>query len=247
MRLFEFVDVASNIPQKYPIDDDTGLALNPPNQWSQSPYLGAVKSPSGNGYIAQIHIPQEVWSKEIEGRKSRWQTAPDGLFNYEGRQRPPIRVKFDDPRKAAWFVQNTLYGEKDPSDIIIDWLDEKYGDGNGSSWKSLARAAPNFDGEILTSADEREFFANKAERDRQQTVKTNTVDYNKNMPAKIKQAMVDFYMKNKQLAKKRLGISNLTPNKLNAKVDELIADKGVDYFLTAPGSIKIKDIASLTF
>lgn len=248
MRLFEFTDPAAiNIPSKYPIDDDTGLALNLPNQWSQSPYLGAVKNPKGSGYVAQIHIPQEVWSKEIEGRNSRWENAPSGLFNHEGRMRPPLRVAFSDPRKAAWFVQQVLYGEKDPSEIIVDWLDEKYNGDGGQVWRSLAKSAPNFDGEALTASDEESFFANQQERQKANTVKTNTNAYNKEMPEKIKRTMVDFYMKNKQLAKKRLGLTNLTPNKIDAKVDELIASKGVDYFLTTPGGVKIKDIASLSF
>jgi hypothetical protein len=53
---------------------------------------------------------------------------------------------------------------------------------------------------------------------------------------------VDFYTKNQALAKKRLGASL---NEIPARVDQAIKKHGVEYFVTSPGSVKLKDVASL--
>lgn len=254
MRLFEFITlyeyvepVAGRLPSKYEIDDATGLGVNLPNQWSQSPYLGAVKNNKGNGYVAQIHIPQNVWRLSIEGAKNRWPNAPETLFQPEARQRIPIRIPFKDPRQAAWFVQQVLYGDNmTPDEVILDYLDEKYGNGDGSIWRTVYSKVPTYDGNELTSDDEQRFFSNKQEYQKQQTVKKNTSNYEAQMPAKIKEQLMAFFSNNRKQVKKKFG-KDLTLNQLSAKLDQLINERGIDYFVTSPGSLKIKNVNDLTF
>lgn len=248
MRFHEIIgEAASNLPTKYEIDPETDLAMNPPQQWSQSPYLGAVRSKGGKGYMAQIHVPQSVWVQVVDHKQGKWGNAPKSFFNDTGNQRPAMIVDgFADPRQAAWFTQEVLYGgELPPADIIEDYFDERYNAGDGSIWRSIKDHIPQFSGEPLTAQDEEAFFAAQDQKSAENVVKKNTSDYERQMPLKIKKALVDFYSKNRALAKKRLGTDSL--NGIDAAADKLIASKGVAFFMTSPGSVKMKDIASLKF
>jgi hypothetical protein len=245
MRFQEILEAASRLPGKYMVDDSTDLALNLPNQWSQSPYLGAVKSPNG-GYMAQIHVPQDVWVAMVEQNPHKWSKAPRSFFNPTPNQRPSMIVQgFKDPRQAAWFAQEVLYGgDHKTLDIVEDYFDQRYNEGSGELWKSIRSQTPSFDGEALTAADEQTFFANRDEHKKAQTVQKNTADYDKTMKTKIRDTLVAFYTKNKALAKKRLGnIKSI--NQLGQAVDQAIERLGVNHFVTAPGSVKLKDVASL--
>ena len=48
------------------------------------------------------------------------------------------------------------------------------------------------------------------------------------------------------VAKKKFG-KPLTGDELSARLDKEIDDKGINFFLTGPGSVKLKDIDSLKF
>jgi len=247
MRYSEIIEAAANLPTKYEIDPDTDLAMNLPNQWSQSPYLGAVKAKSGSGYIAQIHIPQAIWTSMVDQNPAKWSNAPASFFNETGNQRIPMIVgRFADPRQAAWYAQEVLFGgDIQPKEIIEDYFDEKYNDGDGSVWRGLKQNVPAFEGTALTAADEAQFFATRGNSP-EAVQKKNTDEYNRAMPAKIKKAMYDLFSHNRDLAKKRLGFKG-SLEQLKVKIDQLVDQRGVDFFMTAPGSVKMKDLASLKF
>ena len=256
MRYREIFEAsAAHIPAQYMIDDATDLALNTEGQWSKSPYLGAVAASNRKGYLAQINIPQEIWRQLIQQNPHKWSDKlPPAYFNEQGQSRPPIRVAFADPRQAAWFMQEVLYGG-DAKDLIEDYL-EQYLGGPGDLWKDLLSKVPTFDGEPLTSADEKDYFADpevfrqrreerrKAAQDAK-TAATNASNYHPEMSRKIKRELVNFFLKNSQLAKRRFGQKFKTRQELEQAVDHVVDQKGVDYFVTAPGSVKLKDIASL--
>lgn len=247
MRWNEIInEFAVDLPSKYEIDPETNLAMNLPKQWSQSPYLGAVKSSKGSGYMAQIHIPQHVWSEVIDQKKGKWRNAPDSFFHETGNRRPSMIISgFQDPRRAAWIAQEVLFGGH-TAEIIEDYFDERYNGGDGSIWRSLASKAPSFTGKPLDASDEEKFFSQRDPKNPAVIQKKNADAYNSMMPDKIKKALVDFYSQNRSLAKKRLGF-NGSLAQLEDVVDKLIASKGVEYFVTTPGSVKLKDIASLQF
>lgn len=227
---------------KYTTDPSTGLKLNQPNQWSQSPYLYAVKSKSGK-YNAQIHIPQSIWSSMVQGKAHKWSSAPQSFFSQDGKLRNTMLVgPFQDPRRAAWLAQTILFSDR-AEDYIEDYFDEKYNDGDGSIWRSLLKEIPQFDGAPLEEKDKEEFFASISNKE----LDTKKQKYEETMTKKLRQALFDFYDKNKALAKKRLPNYTGSRNQLMGVIDKLIADKGLDYFLTSPNSVKFKDIASLTF
>lgn len=247
MRYYELFEFAPNIPQKYMVDDETDLALNLPSQWTQSPYLGAVKSPKGEGYVSQIHIPQTVWTAMVDQTPSKWSNAPKSFFNATGNQRPSMRVSFADPRQAAWFSQEALYGgDWSAQDVIEDYFEELYCGGDGAVWRHVKSQVPSFEGAPLESKDEAEWMANHAERKKQITVQNNTSDYNAKMPEKIKAELLAFYSKNKQITRKRFGSNIKSLNDLKHAISDKVDEKGIDFFLTVPGGVKLKNIPSLS-
>ena len=247
MRYSEIFEAAPNIPQKYLIDDETDLALNLPSQWTQSPYLGAVKNPKGDGYIAQIHIPQEVWVRMVEQNPQKWSNAPESFFKSVGNQRIAMRVGFADPRQAAWFTQEVLYGgDHPPIEVFESFFDEKYNGGNGELWRSLKKQVPHFEGAPIASEDEAEYFANPEEFRKKAQIHKNTSAYYEKMPGKIKKALLDFFSRNQALFKKRTGQKPKSQNEMSSMIDALVDKLGIEHFVTGPGSVKMKDIASLT-
>lgn len=274
MRLFEFADilvergpqahnpVVNNVPPQYPIDPETDLALNTENQWSRSPYLYAVKNPAGEGYFAQIHIPQSIYRMHIADLHKRWPKAPDTLFRDEGRQRMTLKALFKDPRQAAWFAQNVMFSqEHEPKDFILDKLDQMYSqrhDADGHLWNELLRQVPTFEGQPLKSEDAEEFFkdrdafaASRADREaamkKRVTLDKNAGSYESDRKKQIKRELMAWFTRmGPAVAKKKFG-KELTGNDLSVRLDKEIDDKGINYFLTGPGSVKLKDIDSLKF
>jgi hypothetical protein len=187
-ELFEF---APNIPQKYMIDDETDLALNAPEQWTQSPYLGAVKSPDGKGYIAQIHIPQAVWVDMVQNNPAKWANAPKTFFNSVGNQRQAMRVHFDDPRQAAWFAQEVLYGgDWAPKDIIEDYFEEKYCGGDGAVWRDIKRSAQTLMALRYKVTDKDRYFKDPEEFRRHVQQQKNAGEYETRMPAEDQEGII---------------------------------------------------------
>lgn len=214
----------SKLPDRYFIDPESNLALNTPNQWSHSPYLGAVKDALLKNYITSIHIPQEIWHKVVFSNHQKWKNAPATLLHENVSS---IRVYgFEDPRQAAWFMQELLYsGNVDTEELIEDYLERKYCGGDGELWDDLLMCVPEFEGKPIDVTDEKEYF-NKfdaATRKKIDTVRKNTASYESNMTRRIQR--------------------ELDALKINVNID----DYGLEFFLTSYGSVKLKDLTKLNF
>lgn len=215
----------TKLPTRYFVDPETNLALNTPNQWSHSPYLGAVKDHTLKNYITSIHIPQEIWTKVIFNNQQKWKNAPPSLLR---ENIGSIRVYgFEDPRQAAWFMQELLYSDNvDTEELIEDYLEMKYCNGNGDLWNDLLLSVPTFEGTALEASDEKEYFKkfDAETRKKIDTIRKNTAAYESNMRMKIKNEL------------RRL------------KMDEALVDEfGVEYFLVEYGKVTLKDLKKLTF
>lgn len=255
MRYHEILEAAApRIPARYLIDPETDLALNAEGQWSRSPYLGAVKSSTGSGYVAQIHIPQAVWVAMVQQNPHKWSGhAPETFFNEVGNQRPPMRVAFADPRQAAYFAQEVLYGgDWDTKDVIEDYFEQQYLGGQGEIWQHIKSQVPQYEGKPLGADDEETYFADpeafnsrREAAKKAQTQAKNASNYEPEMLKKIKSQLSDFYVKNPKLAQKRLGIKFKHRSQLEQVINDVVDSLGVNYFVTAPGSVKFKDLASL--
>lgn len=214
----------SKLPNRYFIDPETNLALNTPNQWSHSPYLGAVKDSMHKHYVTSIHIPQEIWTKVISSNHQKWKNAPASLLQ---ENITSIRVRgFKDPRQAAWFMQELLYsGNVDTEELIEDYLERQYCNGLGDLWDNLLMSVPEFEGTALEASDEKDYFKkfDAETRKKIDTQRKNTAMYETNMRRKIER--------------------ELQALKLNINVD----DYGLEFFLTAYGSVKLKDLSKLNF
>lgn len=222
-------------------DDDSGLFMNPPSQWSKSPYLGAVKI-GGDGYIAQAHIPQAVWSAVIQDNPKWHNVLPDGFFNAKGTNRSPIRVaRTKDPRQAAWIVQSLLYGHEDFGDLLDDYLTLKYIEGQPGigAFKDALRDLPKFEGEALTVADADSWIQDQKTRQAAQQKVDNAPRYEAQMTKKIVAAFVEA-MRPGSLRKKVFGKSKMSLTQVSQAVTMAVKELGVEHFVTAPGSIKIK-------
>lgn len=214
----------SNLPQAYFVDPETDLALNTPNQWSQSPYLGAVRY-DDDTYIAQICIPQAVWEKVIHQNHQKWKDVlPQSLLHTNTGHIRGFLTK--DPRQAAWFMQAVLYSEdNDTEELIEDYLEKKYLGGLGDLWDDLIAKTPEFEGEALTAENELEFFKkfDAETRKRITTQRKNAIAYEKTMRRRI--------------------IAELQFRKIDANID----DFGIEFFVTSTGSVKLRDFKTLTF
>ncbi len=214
----------SKLPDRYFIDPESNLALNTPNQWSHSPYLGAVKMADSPNYTTSIHIPQEIWNKLVFSNHQKWKNAP-AYFLHENIG--SIRVYgFQDPRQAAWFMQELLYSDNvDTEALIEDYLERQYCGGNGDEWDDLLMCVPEFEGQPLNATDEKEYFKkfDPVTRKKIDTIRKNTAMYETNMRRKIQR--------------------ELDSLKLNINID----DYGLEFFLTSYGSVKLKDLATLNF
>ena len=245
--LYEFV--SSSDTSKFPVDADTGLMMNLPKQWSQSPYLGAVKNSRGTGYVAQIHIPQSIWSDLVDGKTHKWKNAPASFFKDTGNQRTSMIVgPYSDPRQAAWIAQEVLYGGN-AAEYIEDYFDERYNGGDGSIWRSLKSKVPSFDGAPLEEKDRDAFFDKLQKHGDEAKAVERKQAYEAMMTKKIKRELMALYSANPAMAKKRLAAFGYTGsrNQLEGVIDQLITARGVEFFVTSPGSVKLKNIAALTF
>ena len=249
--LFEtnLLEYSRESDDRNPTDPATGLKMNLPNQWSKSPYLFAVHAPKGDGYVAQIHIPQGVWDEMVDGKQYKWANAPKSFFERSGKDRPSMVVgKFADPRQAAWYGQQVLLGDR-ADEYIEDYFDERYNGGDGSIWRSLKAKVPSFDGKPLELEDRDEFFSsNKKKSDEQNAIEKQEA-YNRKFTKVIKDGLTNLYLQNPALAKKRLAKYGYTGsrNQLPGIIDQVFDDKGLDFFMKRPGSVEIKDLPSLTF
>lgn len=239
-NLFEFREDFPKMPEKYPYDEDSGLFMNLPNQWSKSPYLGAVKSKAGSEWVAQIHIPQEVWEYVIRDNAGKWgKNLPDSFWEENGNNRSTIRVNVNDPRKAAWIVQTILYGDYDTAEMIDEYLTTKYIHGKKglSAWTDVIQYMPKFDGAPLTLSDREEFFTNLKARDTQSKLDKNKEAFFAKAPAKIKQTILAKAAQG-SVRKKIFGTGDLSLNELGPIIDRAIEELGVSYFLQG---IHVKD------
>lgn len=214
----------SNLPSFYFIDPDTNLALNSPNQWSQSPYLGAVRY-NDEKYISQICIPQSIWEKIIHQNHQKWKDVLPQSFLHTNTAN--IRAFLtEDPRQAAWFMQSVLYSDdNDAEELIEDYLEMKYLNGLGDLWEDLIKSVPEFEGEALKPDNEIDFF-NKFDAETRKKItiqRKNAIEYDKTMRRKID--------------------AEIKLNKLNINID----DYGIEFFTTSKGSVKLKDFKSLVF
>lgn len=268
MRLFEFShldEYVDRTPVKNPVDPETDLFLNTDaDKWrSDSPYLYAVKNPRGSGYISQIHIPQALYNEHIKGMEHRWPKGQNikSLFQDNANNRRSLYAgPFSDPRQAAWFAQEVLLdtGNHKAEDLIISKLDEMYGNGDGYLWKELLSQIPTFSGDPINPdevdrylGDKEKMAADRAEREnalkKKTTLATNAKDYEPFMKKKIKKELMDWFGRmGPAVAKKKFG-KVLTGDEMSAKLDKEIDDKGINFFLTGPGSVKLKPIDSLKF
>lgn len=215
----------TKLPSRYFVDPETNLALNTPNQWSHSPYLGAVKDSTLKNYTTSIHIPQEIWTKVVFNNHQKWKNAPATLT-----QENVTSIKiygFADPRQAAWFMQELLYSDNvDTEELIEDYLEMKYCNGNGDLWNDLLLSVPAFEGTPLDASDEKEYFKkfDATERKKIDVIRKNTAVYESNMRMKIKNEL------------RRI------------KMPEALVDQfGIEYFLTEYGKVTLKDLKKLTF
>lgn len=247
MRLYQLTEDRSDFPntptqnQKY-YDDESGLFLNPPTQWSKSPYLGAVKA-KGGGYIAQVHIPQNIWAEVIQDSPKWRDKLPDGFYSPSGNNRSPIRiVRTSDPRQAAWVAQAALYGHEDFAERLDDFLTLRYVENKPgkAAFNDIIKNVPSFDGEPLTVADADEWMQNAAARTSAERKETNSSKYNQEMPKRIVAAFNE-KMRSGKARRKVFGNRNMTLSDVSNAVLAAIKKFGVDHFVTTPGSIKIKD------
>jgi hypothetical protein len=229
MRLFEFGQIneyTDRSPIKNQKDETTGLWLNEKGEtWrSASPYLYAVKSPSGSGFIGQIHIPSQLWREHIQDKHQRWPEAPSSLFTDNLNNRMPIITPvYSDPRQAAWIAQEVLLdtGNHSAQDIIMGYLDWRYSgrrdENDAYLWFDLLTSVPDFQGPPLTGDDAEEFFADKdklaqarAEREdavkKQKTSAINANNFEADRKKKIKRELMNWFTKmGPAVAKKKFG------------------------------------------
>lgn len=214
----------SSLPNRYFVDPDTNLALNTPNQWSHSPYLGAVKLKDCKDFTTSIHIPQEIWAKIVFSNHQKWKNAPASLLHDNVGS---IKVfGFKDPRQAAWFAQELLYSDNvDTEELIEDYLERQYCGGLGDLWDNLLMSVPEFKGQPLDTTDEKEYFKrfDAETRKKIDIQRKNTAAYESSMTRKIQR--------------------ELDTLKLKVNID----DFGLDFFLSSYGSVKIKDLTTLNF
>ena len=214
----------SNLPNRYFVDETTNLALNTENQWSHSPYLGAVKCSIHKNYSTSIHIPQEIWNKVVFSNHQKWQNAPRSIIQ---ENLSTIKIfGFQDPRQAAWIVQELLYsGNVDTEELIEDYLELKYCSGKGELWDDLLMSVPEFEGAPLKAEDEKEYFKKFTPEVRKkiEIQRKNTAAYETSMRRKIQRQL----------------------NSMNIKV--AIDDFGLEYFLMSYGSVNLKDFTKLSF
>jgi len=248
MRAYEFLNEAlSDFPgipsnrRKY-YDDESGLYLNAIQQWSLSPYLGAVDAKNGK-FKAQIHIPQDAWQHIIQDNEKWRGHLPPTFFNDAGQNRSTIQIQgFSDPRQAAWLVQTILYGTEDTNELIDDYLTVKYIEGhNGiTAWRDILRDMPTFDGRPMDEDDADEWLQNATKRNKAARIAINTNHYAQEMPSKIIDAFTKA-LSNKPARRKVLGNAKYSLNKVKDIVQNAINQLGIEYFVTSPGSIKLKD------
>jgi hypothetical protein len=247
MRWIEILESATRMPEKYLIDQDTGLALNLPNQWSESPYLGAVRDSKNGGYMAQVHIPQMVWSDMVSDNPGKWNNAPESFFQPVGNRRPSMIVQFNDPRQAAWFSQEVLYGgDFSTREVIESYFDERYNKSSGEIWRNIKAKAPDFSGEALKSSDEERIFANSEEQKKQVQMQKNASEYEPKMISRIKTHLLDFYTRNKAFAAKKLGKFK-SLRELESLIDDVINKLGVEHFVTSAGSVRLKNASDISY
>lgn len=216
----------TKLPERYFVDPDTNLAMNTPNQWSQSPYLGAVRnSTKTDEYVVDIHMPNAIWDKLINQNHQKWkEVLPTSALhsNYAN-----IRINgFKDPRQAAWIMQEVLYSDEyDTEELIEDYLEMKYLEGLGDIWNDLINKVPTFEGEPITSDQENEYFGkfDAETRKKIDTQRKNAIEYDKVMRRKIQKQLDDL------------------------KLDINIDDFGIEYFVTSYGSVKLKDFSAMSF
>lgn len=221
------------IPSRYFIDSDTNLAMNTPNQWSISPYLGAVWDKGYNCFRAQIKIPVKVWETVILNNQSKWKTAPKSLTQHK-HYFALVSRNHKDPRVAAWIAQKVLYSDDvDPAEVIEDYLEMKYLGGLGDIWLSIVNQAPVFDNEPLTSNDCETYFSqfDKKTRDNIKTIRKNAELFESRMTKAVKREF-----------------DNLKESIISKEdIDSIIELYGIEYFLTSPTSVKIKDLSVLQY
>jgi len=243
MRSFIFEDQNDfpRMPDQFPYDEESGLHMNPITQWSKSPYLGAVWSEKRGSWVAQIHIPQDVWEARIRDNEKWHGVLADGFFNEKGNLRPTIRIPVKDPRQAAWIAQSVLYGPDDTGELIEDYLTARFIDGQPgrTAWADIYREMPKFQGAPLVATDAESWFAKHQERDKQTKLAKNTEIANARAPEKIKQGIINWITKGGN-RKKIFGSAKLTLNQLGAVIDRAIAKLGVQYFMQG---INVKDPA----
>lgn len=240
-NLFESPEDFPKMPDMYKYDEESGLYMNTPAQWSKSPYLGAVKDKTGNGFAAQIHIPQAVWEYTIRDNPGKWgNKLPDTFFKENGKDRSTIRIgNLRDPRQAAWIVQTILYGNHDTAELIDEYLTHKYilGKKGISAWKETFRDMPKFEGSPLVLADRDEWFAKHKQMDTKAKQDKNIETFNTKAPDKIKQAILAKAAQGGP-RKKIFGTNSISLNKLGPIIDKAIAALGVQHFLQG---IHVKD------
>lgn len=238
-------------PAKREIDPDTGLLMNLPNEWSASPYFGAVKTKGG--YVAQIHFRKDTYSEVIADNENYWRSAglADSFFNgiYDSNLNsvPPIRlagIVFGDPRSAAYLVQNVRFDDDKTEQIEyeIETLTqelERITDQRQDTpnVESIIASMPNFDGAPITLADKEIFFAKKSERDTSDAIKKNTNDfYTNKAPAIIK----DKYIKLSPSKKKKL-FGTKSKNTIEQIIDLAIQDLGAEWFFKEKSINELRD------
>ena len=215
------------IPTKYFIDPDTNLALNTPSQWSRSPYLGAVTDKNHKKYVAHFSIPNEVWINIIDGRAKWKNILPESFFNEDSQYRSHIRVyNIEDPRQAAWIMQNVLYSDDyDTSELIEDYLEMTYMGGSGSIWNDFLKNVPEFEGVPLNEDDCTEYYKrfDKVTRDKMRIMRENEVRYD----YRIKQMVLV------EARKLKLNVAN---------VADAFDNYGSEPFVTRYGSVILNDL-----
>lgn len=270
MRLFEFCqldeynDESDRAPSKFYVDPTSGLAMNLEHQWTEngSPYLYAVKAPGGKWY-GQLHINQKFYNQHIKDLATRWPGAPKSLIQDASKDRIPIKKPFEDPRQAAWFAQRMAWGDSYHSaeDYILDYLDDEYGNNNksGHIWTSLydrVPAASDFRGDPLTWHDRGSFHKEKREledfkkerREKQkldQTQRKNEKElgggFAARMTKEIKKEWNSFYQAHGlAAAKKKFGKNLSTLDQIDSILDKEIEERGFEYFMTGPNSVRVK-------
>lgn len=241
MRLIEFREDFPKMPEKYPYDEESGLFLNTPSQWSTSPYLGAViSSKYPSKWFVQIHISRTVWEDLFEANpKWRGSNIPKGFFNEDGKLRSSIRFRVSDPRQAAWISQTVLYGPYDTNALVEEYIIARYFDGVTDIrqiWDFMSDM-PHFSGPILSDKDKDHWMANYEAKKKENKLANNIASFKAKMPEKIKQVIINFVKKSAN-RRKVFGNPNLSLNVISRAIDKAINVLGVDYFLQG---IHVKD------